>query len=142
MNTFTIIFLIAVFISSTVQFWLAKRQANYVAAHRATVPEAFKDKVPLAAHQKAADYSQAKLNLGNIDGVLSIVVLLLLTLGGGINLAFSYWPTVIESPLMAGVAAVVDFQEPATAGVEVGALDHVYLILVCQLHQEPILLTP
>jgi len=105
MNTFTIIFLIALLISSTVQFWLAKRQANYVAAHRAEVPEAFKDKVPLAAHQKAADYSQAKLKLGNFDGLLSIVVLLSFTLGGGINLAFSYWPTVIESPLWAGVAA-------------------------------------
>jgi len=105
MNTFTIIFLIAVFISSSVQFWLARRQANYVAAHRANVPEAFKDKVPLAAHQKAADYSQAKLKLGNFDGLLSIVVLLSFTLGGGINLAFSYWPTVIESPLWAGVAA-------------------------------------
>ena len=105
MNTFTIIFLIALLISSTVQFWLAKRQANYVAAHRAEVPEAFKDKVPLAAHQKAADYSQAKLKLGNIDGLLSIAVLLSLTLGGGINLAFSYWPTVITSPLWAGVAA-------------------------------------
>jgi len=105
MNTFTIIFLIAVFISSSVQFWLARRQANYVAAHRAAVPEAFKDKVPLAAHQKAADYSQAKLKLGNFDGLLSIVVLLSFTLGGGINLAFSYWPTVIESPLWAGVAA-------------------------------------
>ena len=105
MNTFTIIFLIALFISSTVQFWLAKRQANYVAAHRAAVPDAFKDKVPLTAHQKAADYSQAKLKLGNIDGVLSIAVLLALTLGGGINLAFSYWPTVIESSLWAGVAA-------------------------------------
>ena len=105
MNTFTIIFLIALLISSTVQFWLAKRQANYVAAHRAAVPDAFKDKVPLTAHQKAADYSQAKLKLGNIDGVLSIVVLLALTLGGGINLAFSYWLTVIESSLWAGVAA-------------------------------------
>ncbi len=105
MNTFTIIFLIALLISSTVQFWLAKRQANYVAAHRAEVPEAFKDKVPLTAHQKAADYSQAKLKLGNIDGLLSIAVLLSLTLGGGINLAFSYWPTVITSPLWAGVAA-------------------------------------
>ena len=105
MNTFTIIFLIALLISSMVQFWLAKRQANYVAAHRAEVPEAFKDKVPLTAHQKAADYSQAKLKLGNIDGLLSIAVLLSLTLGGGINLAFSYWPTVITSPLWAGVAA-------------------------------------
>ena len=105
MNTFTLIFLIALIISSSVQFWLAKRQADYVAAHRSAVPDAFKTKVSLAAHQKAADYSQAKLKLGNSDGIIGIIALLLLTLGGGINLAFEYWPTVVSSPLIAGVAA-------------------------------------
>ena len=105
MNTFTLIFLLALIISSSVQFWLAKRQADYVAAHRFAVPDAFKTKVPLAAHQKAADYSQAKLKLGNSDGVIGIIALLLLTLGGGINWAFEYWPTVVSSPLIAGVAA-------------------------------------
>ena len=105
MNTFTLIFLLALIISSSVQFWLAKRQADYVAAHRFAVPDAFKTKVPLAAHQKAADYSQAKLKLGNSDGIIGIIALLLLTLGGGINWAFEYWPTVVSSPLIAGVAA-------------------------------------
>ena len=105
MNTFTIIFLIALIISSSIQFWLAKRHADYVAAHRAAVPDAFKDKVPLAAHQKAADYTLEKVKLGNIDGILSIVVLLLLTLGGGINASFDYWATFFTSPLIAGVAA-------------------------------------
>jgi STE24 endopeptidase len=105
MNTFTIIFLIALIISSSIQFWLAKRHADYVAAHRAAVPDAFKDKVPLAAHQKAADYTLEKVKLGNIDGILGIVVLLLLTLGGGINASFDYWTTFFSSPLMAGVAA-------------------------------------
>ena len=93
MNTFTIIFLIALIISSSIQFWLAKRHADYVAAHRAAVPDAFKDKVPLAAHQKAADYTLEKVKLGNIDGILGIVVLLLLTVGGGINASFNYWAT-------------------------------------------------
>ena len=105
MNTFTIIFLIALIISSSIQFWLAKRHADYVAAHRAAVPDAFKDKVPLAAHQKAADYTLEKVKLGNIDGILGIVVLLLLTLGGGINASFDYWTTFFSSPLIAGVAA-------------------------------------
>ncbi|MEY3289781.1 MAG: hypothetical protein RLZZ419_2023 [Pseudomonadota bacterium] len=105
MNTFTIIFLIALIISSSIQFWLAKRQADYVAAHRSAVPDAFKDKVSLAAHQKAADYTLEKVNLGNIDGVLGIMVLLLLTVGGGINAAFEYWTTIISTPLLAGVAA-------------------------------------
>jgi len=105
MNTFTIIFLIALIISSSIQFWLAKRQADYVAAHRSAVPDAFKAKVPLEAHQKAADYTLAKIKLGNIDGVLGIIILLLLTLGGGINWAFGYWTALVSSPLIAGVAA-------------------------------------
>ena len=105
MNTFTIIFLIALVISSSVQFWLAKRQADYVAAHRSAVPDAFKTKVPLAAHQKAADYSQAKLKLGNIDGIVGIIALLLLTLGGVINAIFEYWTALATSPLIAGIAA-------------------------------------
>ena len=105
MNTFTTIFLIALIISSSIQFWLAKRQADYVAAHRFAVPDAFKNKVPLAAHQKAADYTHAKIKLGNIDGTLGIIVLLLLTLGGGINRAFGYWAALASSPLIAGLAA-------------------------------------
>ena len=105
MNTFTFVFLIALFISSSIQFWLAKRQADYVAAHRSAVPDAFKSKVPLTAHQKAADYTLAKIKLGNIDGALGIIVLLLLTLGGGINTAFEYWSTIVSLPLIAGVAA-------------------------------------
>ena len=105
MNTFTIIFLIALIISSSIQFWLARRQADYVANHRSAVPDAFKTKVPLEAHQKAADYTLAKIKLGNIDGALGIIILLLLTLGGGINSAFSYWTSIASSPLIAGVAA-------------------------------------
>ena len=106
MNTFTIVFLIALIISSSIQFWLAKRHAEHVAAHRSAVPDAFKAKVPLAAHQKAADYTLAKIKLGNIDSALGIVILLLLTLGGGINCAFNYWNTIASSPLLAGVATI------------------------------------
>jgi STE24 endopeptidase len=105
MNTFTIIFLIALIISSSIQFWLAKRQANYVADHRSAVPEAFKTKVPLEAHQKAADYTLAKVKLGDIDGVVGIIVLLLMTVGGVINFIFEYWSSLALSPLLAGVVA-------------------------------------
>ncbi len=106
MNIFTIFFLIALALSSSIQFWLARRHADYVAAHRSAVPEAFKTKVPLQAHQKAADYTLAKIKLGNIDGIIGIIVLLVLTLGGGINRAFEYWTSSVSSPLLAGVAAI------------------------------------
>ncbi len=105
MNIFTLVFLIALTLSSGIQFWLAKRQAKYVAVHRDYVPDAFKDTVSLAAHQKAADYTLEKGKLANIDGIVSIITLLLLTLGGVINWSFSFWASVISSPLTAGIAA-------------------------------------
>ncbi|MEQ1620508.1 MAG: M48 family metallopeptidase [Methylococcales bacterium] len=106
MNTFTIVFIIALIISHSVQFWLSKRQANHVAKHRDAVPEAFKDRVSLQAHQKAADYTLAKGKLGNIDDGLGIVILLIVTLGGGIQLAFDLWTNWVQSPLLAGVGAI------------------------------------
>jgi STE24 endopeptidase len=106
MNIFTIIFLIALIISYSIQFWLAGRQAAYVSNHRAVVPEAFKNSVSLEAHQKAADYTIEKGKLGNIESIIGGIVLLLLTLGGGINMAFNYWSSLAASPLIAGVGAV------------------------------------
>lgn len=105
MNIFTIIFLFFLFISSFIQFWLAKRQSDYVSSHRSEVPDAFKSKVSLEAHQKAADYTLAKVKLSDLDSALGIIVLLLLTLGGGINIIFTYWSTFSLSPLIEGVAA-------------------------------------
>ncbi|MDP3008433.1 MAG: M48 family metallopeptidase [Methylococcales bacterium] len=105
MNSFTLLFLAALTLSSGVQFWLAKRQSLYVAAHRDAVPEAFKNTISLEAHQKAADYTLEKGKLGQIDGIVSIIALLLLTLGGVINAIFSFWGSVISSSLVAGVAA-------------------------------------
>ena len=106
MNTFTFIFLLAVAVSFALHYWLALRQASYVAAHRGAVPEAFKSKVSLEAHQKAADYTLAKSKLGNIDSLISTVTLLLFTLGGIINAIFNYWADTITSPIWSGVAAM------------------------------------
>jgi STE24 endopeptidase len=106
MNSFTIIFLIALVICYATQFWLAKRQFDHVALHRSAVPDAFKDRVSLEAHQKAADYTIEKGKLGTLDSVISIIVLLLLTIGGGINAAFVFWTAQLASPLWAGIAAL------------------------------------
>ncbi|ESS73961.1 Ste24 endopeptidase [Methyloglobulus morosus KoM1] len=107
MNSFTLIFLIALVICYATQFWLSKRQADYVASHRSAVPDAFKDRVSLEAHQKAADYTIEKGKLGTIDSVLGIIVLLALTVGGGINASFVFWAAQVTSPLWAGICALV-----------------------------------
>lgn len=106
MNTFTYIFLIALLISYTVQFWLSKRQSSYVLKHRAQVPEAFTESVTLEAHQKAADYTIEKGRLGDIDSIVGLIFLLLLTLGGGISLVFNFWAGFELSPIMMGIASL------------------------------------
>lgn len=106
MNTFTYIFLIALALSYSVQFWLSRRQSAYVLKHRAQVPEAFAKSITLEAHQKAADYTIEKGKLGDIDSVVGIVFLLLLTLGGGISLAFNFWADFDLSPIMKGIASL------------------------------------
>jgi STE24 endopeptidase len=106
MNSFTIVFLIALTLSFSVQFWLSKRHAGYVAKHRDAVPEAFKNTISLEAHQKAADYTLEKSRLGDIDSIIGVILLLVMTLGGGINLSFEFWASSIENPLVAGLAAV------------------------------------
>lgn len=106
MNTFTYVFLAAFTLSYGVQFWLSGRQKQYVLQHREQVPNAFSSRVPLEAHQKAADYTITKSKLHDIDSVVGMVFLLLLTLGGGISLVFDFWATFDLSPLIASLSAV------------------------------------
>lgn len=106
MNTFTIIFLIALVISYSIQFWLSMRQKSFVINHRAAVPDAFKDTVSLEAHQKAADYTVDKGKLGDLDSIIGIIFLLILTLGGGISLAFELWSSFNMPPMLTDLAAV------------------------------------
>ncbi len=107
MNAFTIIFLIAVVISYAVEYWLARRQCAHVLAHRDAVPVAFRDSITLEAHQKAADYTLAKAKLGEIDRALSLAVLLLFTLGGGIDRVAEFWMGFAWPAVLTGVAVIL-----------------------------------
>ncbi|MDD3354094.1 M48 family metallopeptidase [Zoogloea sp.] len=79
------LFLLALFAGLMVRFWLAMRQMLHVRFHRNAVPPAFADSISLEAHQKAADYTVARVRLGMIDLFISSSLLLLLTLGGGLQ---------------------------------------------------------
>jgi STE24 endopeptidase len=80
----TVAFLAALAAHLGVQFWLSGRQTRHVTAHRSTVPPAFAAAVSTAEHSKAADYTVARQRLGRLELVYDAVVLLVLTLGGGI----------------------------------------------------------
>ncbi|MCP2009812.1 STE24 endopeptidase [Duganella sp. HSC-15S17] len=67
------------------RFWLASRHIRHVLAHRSAVPAEFAEKIPLAAHQKAADYTVARTKFGLFTLLVNTVVLVGFTLLGGLQ---------------------------------------------------------
>lgn len=78
-------FAAALLVSLALKFWLSTRQMRHVAAHRDAVPAAFAATIPLAAHQKAADYTLAKDRFGLLAMAFGAAVLLGWTLLGGLD---------------------------------------------------------
>jgi STE24 endopeptidase len=82
---FSIVFLAFFVLTIALRFWLASRQLRHVLANRAAVPPEFAAKIPLDAHQKAADYTAAKTSFGLATLLFSSAVLLGFTLLGGLQ---------------------------------------------------------
>jgi STE24 endopeptidase len=106
-NAFAWVFLAALAAASVTRLWLSQRQMRHVRAHRQAVPATFAAAIPLASHQKAADYTVAKARLGMVDVVLSAIVLLALTLGGGIQLLSDLWARAFASGSIAHGTALI-----------------------------------
>jgi STE24 endopeptidase len=85
MMNFTTIFVFFLVVGVGLQLWLAARQAVHIRAHRNQVPAAFADRITLEQHRKAADYSLAGLAIERWDLALSTLVLVVWTLGGGLD---------------------------------------------------------
>ncbi len=107
MQTFTVVFLAFLLASALVQLWLSLRQKQHVSQHRSRVPTAFSDKITLQEHQKAADYTLAKGNFGRIELMLGFVVLLVWTLGGGLEWLDQIWRSAGWGPLLTGTAVIL-----------------------------------
>lgn len=103
MNTFAMLFVAALMLGLGVDVWLMRRQAAVVLAHREWVPEAFRAHIPLAAHQKAADYTVVKLGLGIVELFAAALWLLIWTQGGGLNLLDQVWRSMDLTALWTGV---------------------------------------
>ena len=86
MNGLTYALIIALITGVFLQWRLSGRHIRHIRANRDTVPENFTDKIPLDAHQKAADYTCAKTRAGLAELGVSSLLLLIWTLGGGLDL--------------------------------------------------------
>jgi len=84
-HAFTLLFVFFLAATLAVRLWLALRHMRHVNAHRGSVPAQFAEKVPLPAHQKAADYTVEKTRFGLIMLLVNALVLLGFTLFGGLQ---------------------------------------------------------
>lgn len=91
MNAFTALFVCVLLLGLAARLALMQRHRHHVQAHRDRVPEAFADAIPLASHQRAADYTAARVGLGMRDAVAGVVLVLVLTLGGGLQFIHDAW---------------------------------------------------
>ncbi len=82
---FTILFAVMVVAMVATKLWLASRQIRFVAARRDAVPRQFAKTIPLAAHQRAADYTVVRTRLSMLEIIVGAVVLIALTLLGGVE---------------------------------------------------------
>ena len=85
MEVYTNAFIALLVIGTLLQLWLLGRQASHVKAHSAAVPEAFSEEISLQDHQKAASYTLAKVLPERVELIISPLILLAWTLGGGLN---------------------------------------------------------
>ena len=106
----TLLFSLALLANVAVKFWLASRQIRAVARHRGAVPAEFAATIPLDAHQRAADYTIAKLRFGLLELALAAAVLLAWTLLGGLDWLNSLLlDTLGPRPLLQPLALLVVF---------------------------------
>lgn len=84
-QSFSLLFAAFLLTTLGVKLWLSSRHIRHIAQHRDAVPAQFAHKIPLAAHQKAADYTIAKTRLKIVLLVVNAVVLLGFTLLGGLQ---------------------------------------------------------
>ncbi|TAL79868.1 MAG: M48 family peptidase [Burkholderiaceae bacterium] len=83
---FTSLFIAFLIADIVVRGWMSLRQIRYVKQHRDQVPAEFSGRIGLSSHQRAADYTHAKIQISLLESCVEAVVLVALTLLGGLQM--------------------------------------------------------
>lgn len=105
-SPFSVLFLIALCLGTTLHIWLQMRQIRHVKKHRAQVPTEFSETIPLSSHQRSADYTVTKSRFTQIETLYEAAVLLAFTLGGGINWLDEISRSLVSSPIGSGLILI------------------------------------
>ena len=83
--------------------WLNYRNKRHIMENRHQVPEKFQQKISLKDHQKAADYTMAKLKAESFFGFFDLLILLGWTLWGGLQSLDMLTRTLLQSEIACGL---------------------------------------
>ena len=106
MTTFGVVFLSALALATLLRLWLAWRHVSYVQAHRGAVPAEFAAEISLDAHQRAADYTCAKTQLAMATVGAEVLIVLLLTFGGGLQAIHDFTAAWLPPGIRRGLALI------------------------------------
>ncbi len=106
---FLFLFLTMLLISTLMRLYLSQRQINHVSGHRSKVPESFADNISLEDHQKAADYTTTKVKFARLPLFYEVILLLIWTLGGGLDWLDRNILALELSPILTGIAVILVF---------------------------------
>ncbi len=106
---FTAIFLFAIVAYVGLSYYLHMRQIRAINKSFGQVPKQFSKKISLQQHQKAGNYTKAKLGFSLKQTIFGIAILLLWTLGGGLDLLDKFLVQFGLGPIWLGVVFMLSF---------------------------------
>ena len=107
MHEFGLLFLAFFALSLAIRFWLSQRHISHILLHRQAVPDAFREKISLEEHQKAADYTTTKVRFGRWPMLYDAALLLIWTFGGGLDLLDQSWRGLGLDPIYTGIGVII-----------------------------------
>ncbi len=110
-SRFSALFATALILKSALTTYLDYRNMVHIRSHQNQVPEKFKDIISLENHQKAANYTIDKIRTKKVFSFINLILLLGLTLMGGIDYLTLHVPNFGLGPVMTGLIffAVLSF---------------------------------
>lgn len=109
MNTFSLLFILILAVSFMLQWYLVLRHIRHINRHRDQVPAAFREKISPEEHGKAAAYNIAKSRTGLVDLSLNTLLLLVWTLGGGLQMLADFWISFKLGEIWTGSLFIIAF---------------------------------
>jgi STE24 endopeptidase len=106
---FTLVFSFTLVINLVIKIWLSTRQNRCVFNNRGEVPKDFADAINLEDHQKAADYTLAKSQVGFWELCLDTLLMMGWTLLGGLTYLNQVINSFISSPMLEQISLIVGF---------------------------------